>query len=109
MWRRLIYLAVLLLWILVMCFPVAAFVLATRGEINFGNSVRSGLRIFLVVEDEAQGVGFEWSRRLKTNPQCSKTRIRYLLWKGRETNPSTDYCLCYELGEDGSQITGNCQ
>lgn len=92
-----------------MCFPVVSFVLATRGEIKFGESVHSGLRIFLVMEDDVQGVGFEWSRRLKANPQCSKTGIRYLLWKGGEPNSSTDYCLCYEVGEDGSQITGNCQ
>ena len=109
MWRRLIYLGIILLWLLVMAFPIASFVLATRGEIRFGDSVHNGLRIFLVQEDDAQGIGFEWSRRLRADPQCTKTVVRYLIWEGGENEFYTDYCLCYEQAENGSQITGNCQ
>jgi hypothetical protein len=109
MWRRLIYLGVIFLWLLVMCFPFTAFILATRGEINIGGNVQSGLRIFLVQEDDAQGLGFEWSRRLRENPECSKTDVRYLLWEGGDNNFNIDYCLCYEQGENGSQITTTCQ
>jgi hypothetical protein len=109
MWRRLLYLGIILLWLIVMCFPITAFVLATRGEIKIGNNLQSGLRIFLVQGEEAQGVGFDWSRRLKENPQCSKTIVRYLLWEGGDENFNIDYCLCYEQGENGSQITSTCQ
>lgn len=109
MWRRIFYLGVILLWLIVMCFPITAFVLATRGEISVGDSVHSGLRIFLVQGEEAQGIGLEWSRRLRENPQCSKTVVRYLLWEGVEENINIDYCLCYEQEENGSQITSTCQ
>ncbi len=109
MWRRLIYLGVIFLWLLVICFPIASFALATRGEISFGDRVHSGLRIFLVQEDDAQGIGIEWSRRLRVNPQCSKTGVRYLLWEGRGSDFSTEYCLCYKQEENGSEVTSICQ
>lgn len=109
MWRRLIYLGIILLWLLVMCFPIVSFVLATRGEISVGDSIRSGLRVFLLQEDDAQGIGLEWSRRLRATPQCSKTIVRYLLWKGEGYEFNTDYCICYEQVENGLQLTGKCQ
>lgn len=109
MWRRLIYLVVILVWLIVMCFPISAFILATRGEIKVGEGVQSGLRIFLVQSDDAQGIGFDLSRRLREDPQCSKTSVRYLLWAGGENDFNIDYCLCYEPGENGSQITSTCQ
>lgn len=109
MWRRLIYLGAILLWLVVACFPLAAFVLATRSEVKIGSGDRNGIRIFLLQEENAGGLGIEWTRQYRLEPDCSKTTVRYLLWEGGEEDINVDYCLCDGLANDDLQILGTCQ
>lgn len=78
-----------------MLLPFLAFILAARGEVRIGGEERS-LRIFLVQEEEAQGVGISWERPLRDQTGCNKTRVTYLMWAGQAQN--TAYCLCPNTG-----------
>ncbi len=107
--RRLGYLAIIIIWLTLMCFPVLAFLIATRGEIRFGDITRSGIRVHLVQEVEAQGLGIEWSRRTNRQSNCSRTTVRYLLWEGESAGYNTEYCLCYDLAGQYPQVVGSCE
>ena len=92
--RRIGALLFVTFWLAVMAFPVVAFALATQEQISIGSADGRHLRLFLLQEDDASGVGFEWSRR--AGPDCLQTSIGYLLWEGDETDPGTSYCQCID-------------
>ena len=71
-----------------------ALVLANQQQIEIGSDVSSHIRIFLVQENEAQGVGVEWARPIRKAPSCSTTSVNYLLWEGEAE--SAAYCQCYD-------------
>ena len=92
--RRLAYFLVFLVWLLIMLFPVVAFVLATQGEIMVGKETNSHTRLFLLQEEDTEGVGIEWTRRARESPGCAQTSLIYLMWEGEGENAT--YCQCYD-------------
>ncbi|MEM7336779.1 MAG: hypothetical protein AAF490_32200 [Chloroflexota bacterium] len=90
-----------------MAFPITAFALSMRGEINFGQNPQRHLRLFMVQEEDASGVGIEWARTSR-NRDCAITSINYLMWDG-EGEP-TSFCQCYDptTGEPSSATLGRC-
>ena len=90
--RRLGYLGVFILWLIVMAFPFVAFTLATNGELKIGSE--SYLRLFLVQEVEASGVGFEWRRELFQPDNCLRTSVGFLMWEGQSEGVS--FCQCFD-------------
>jgi hypothetical protein len=92
--RRLLYGVIFIIWLVVMSFPVFAFLLATQGEIQFGNEPRSHLRLFLLQEPDVGGIGVEWTRSFLRQPTCSQTTVTYVLWEGEGDNVS--FCHCYD-------------
>ena len=90
--RRLLYLVAFIVWLLLMAFPFIAFTLATNGELRLGNE--SYLRLFLVQEAEANGVGFEWRRELFQPDDCLRTSVNFLMWEGESERVS--YCQCFD-------------
>lgn len=90
--RRLIYFVLVLLWLLVMSFPVIAVVLAAQGQIEVGSAASgSHVRLFLVQESDREGVGLEWTRPARRTG-CREGRISYLMWEGSGENAR--YCTC---------------
>lgn len=71
-----------------------ALVLATQNQIQLGSNPNRHLRIFMVQEDEAAGVGIEWARNGRTNSACTKTSVNYLLWEGEAE--SVSFCQCFD-------------
>ena len=106
--RPLAYLTFILAWLIVMSLPVVAFLLATRGEIQLGSNARSGVRVFLVQESEAQGIGVEWSRRHGDAVECARTTLRYFFWEGGEPGQGVEYCRCYDTGSGLAQESVAC-
>ena len=102
--RRLIYLSIFLLWALLMCFPIMAFAVAIRGQVEFGNAIR----IFLVQEDNSQGLGIQWNRSAGNQENCTKSSVRYFLWEGGDESLNIDYCQCYNDGDAMSSVNGLC-
>ena len=90
--RYLVRSAILVVWVLVMIFPFVAFTLATRGQLQIGSSEQRHIRLFMVQEKEANGVGVEWIRpHRRTN--CLQGSITYLMWAGEGDNVTFCQCL----------------
>ena len=106
--RRLGYISAVLIWLLVMCLPVLAFVLAIRGELKLGDLQETHIRIFMVQGDEQSGLGVEWSRRTNDNADCLKSSLRYLLWAGDGEAVNVDYCQCFKNIEGQAVYDGPC-
>lgn len=98
--KRLGYLIVVVLWILLVSFPVVAFLLATQGQIEIGDA-SGGIRLFLLQDADNRGLGFQWTRSYDNpNPgsqisaDCARTTLRYFLWDGDASGQNLDYCQC---------------
>ncbi|MFN2221957.1 MAG: hypothetical protein ACK2UH_05365, partial [Candidatus Promineifilaceae bacterium] len=63
MLRRLVYLIVIILFLVVMTLPIFAFVLAARGELMIGSDQGNYLRLFMVNTDQAEGIGLQRVRQ----------------------------------------------
>lgn len=101
--KRASYLLVIVLWLILISFPVVAFFLATQGQIQIGDS-SSGIRLFLLQEIDNQGLGLQWTRPYDNNQgegslagsECSQTSLRYFLWDGDGQSQNSDYCQCHD-------------
>jgi hypothetical protein len=91
--RRLVYGLIMLVWLVVMISPAFAFVLAARGELQFGSSSGNQVRFFMIQQADADGVAVEWTRPLRQDNRCLLTTVRYWLWQG-EGEPVSS-CRCY--------------
>lgn len=98
--RRFAYVLAVLLWLIVMSFPVVAFVLATQQELQIGSDAGTHLRLFLVQEAETEGVGIQWTRPGGQTDNCFQSRLTYLMWEGE--GEKATYCQCYD--ENGNTI-----
>ena len=103
--RRLSYLIIVIVWLLVMAFPIFAFTLAGRGEMTFGDTAGSHVRLFLLREADVEGVGVEWTRPLRSQPTCTHTSVTYFLWQGQ--NQNTHYCQCFDKNS-GQALPATC-
>ncbi|MBI4769290.1 MAG: hypothetical protein HY784_02475 [Chloroflexi bacterium] len=81
-----------------------ALALAARGEVLWQRGSASD-RLFLINEQEAQGLGLESVRpyRGPGGAACTRTSDRFFLWRGSGENAT--YCECQTAG--GPQI-GSC-
>ena len=80
-----------------MSFPILAFSLADKEQLRLGENIR----IFLVQEADAEGVGLEWTRPSRQQADCTWTTVNYFLWEGRGEN--TRYCQCFD-GRTGQPL-----
>jgi hypothetical protein len=100
--KRLLYLTIFFLWLLVMSLPVTMVVLARNGSVQIGNENRTNLRLFMVQEDRENGVGVAITRA--TREKCLRTSLVYLMWEGEGENSS--YCQC--LDDQGQILSTDC-
>jgi len=99
--RRLLYFLLLLIWLLIMSFPLVAVILATQGQLEIGNEGAGvHVRLFLVQESDQEGVGVEWSSPVGAEG-CRQGRIAYVMWEGDGVNAR--YCTCVDTS--GSVIS----
>ena len=103
--RRLLYSVILLVWLVVMSLPLVAIVLASRGELDIG-SERRHVRLFMVQEDESQGVGIQWTRPRLFEPDCLKTNLNYVMWVGEGENAT--YCQCADAQTGALTSSSGC-
>jgi hypothetical protein len=98
----------LLLWLFLLSLPALAFILAAQGQIQIGNEGNNHLRIFLLQERSAEGVGFELVRPISVDLPCSQTTIRYLMWEGEPENVTFCHCLDLQTGSALPATSGRC-
>ena len=103
--RRILYFLFFLLWLAVMAFPITAFTLATNGELQLGGDQRH-LRLFMVQEDQNQGVGIQWTRPQRGDVPCLKTNLTYLMWSGE--GQGTTFCQCFDPQTNAPLAANSC-
>ena len=88
--------------------PLLAFSLAARNQLQWGVAEGDHIRLFLIQEIDAEGIGVELARMASDNPACLETDVRYFMWSGAPEN--TRYCQCRNAasGELLSSTTGAC-
>lgn len=93
--RRVGIILFLLLWFFLISLPAFAMLLTVRGQIQLGQE-DNRLRVFLLQEQDAEGVGFELARPYRPNDSCDQISLRYIMWVGEPKNVT--FCQCIETG-----------
>ena len=108
--KRLGYVILLIVWLIIMVFPTFAFFLATQGELQFGSNPRSHVRVFMVQEESSSGIGVEWVRSARRTENCTQTTLRYFLWEGSNAGNNVEFCQCFAPDTDAplSAEEGRC-
>jgi len=101
-------LLIILIWLFIISLPLFAFVIAARQQIQLGRGEHNHIRLFLMQEKDAEGVGFEWSRPFSTKPPCTQTTVRYFMWTGEPENVTFCQCFDSESTEALPAILGSC-
>jgi hypothetical protein len=106
-WLKRLFSAVfLVVWLVIMLFPCMAFRLAMQTEVQVGSNVR----VFLIAEDNEEGIGVEWKRPFTaTNQQCVQTAVHYFMWTGEGEDAIFCQCTDSNTGEQLPSITGACE
>ena len=107
--RHGIYLIIILLWVILMSFPIIAFVLATRGELAAGDANEAGFRLFLLSNTDVQGIGFERRKRIDREDNCLESTIKYFLWEGENQNLDITFCQCFDKDTGFAEPSKACQ
>jgi hypothetical protein len=94
--RRFGYLFIFIIWLIIMSFPAVAFVLATQGQLQLGSSEQRHLRLFLLEDSEAEGVGIEWARAARGHAGCVRTSVNYIMWAGTSEQKNVSFCQCFD-------------
>lgn len=71
--------------------------LLTNGEIRFGGQEATATRLWLVSDDQAQGLGISRPEVVSSSASqlCVRTNTRFLLWRSDGSLSSVSYCECY--------------
>jgi hypothetical protein len=106
--RRLLYLFLILVWFMLISIPMIAFTLAARQQIQVGPAEGNHVRLFLIQERDAEGIGLETRRSAGHDANCMQASVRYLMWAGTPENVT--YCQCIDTasGELQSAVPGKC-
>jgi hypothetical protein len=99
--RRLVYLVIFLAWLVLVSLPFFAFNLAARQQLQLGSSEGSHLRIFVLQEPSAEGIGVEWARPASVRASCMQTDLRYFMWEGEPDNVA--FCQCFDTATGAAQ------
>jgi hypothetical protein len=106
--RRLAYLLGILLWLLVLSIPFFMFALAARQQLQIGAAQENHIRLFLIQEKDAEGIGLEIARPEPDNPNCAQTSVRYFMWSGEPENVTFCHCFDPQTGHSLSATPGAC-
>jgi hypothetical protein len=106
------------LWLCVMTLPLAAVILAMRGELTWRRGPFTEDRLWLVHsapalgQGDEQGLGYS-AARVIANPRaasgavCVRTRVYFWLWRGK--SETLEFCDCYLPASGGGYAaSGGC-
>lgn len=96
--RRLAYTLAILVWLIIMTIPIFTFSLAAQQQLQLGSAEDNHIRIFLIQEKSAEGIGLEIARPVSSTPGCTQTSVNYFMWSGEPQNVT--YCQCTDLQSD---------
>lgn len=84
--------------------------LVTTGELRFGQNETLGARLWLVNEDENEGLA--WSSGEVVREQgadvCVETEVHFLLWRSDGSQQDLTFCNCYTRADQQFVFQGAC-
>ena len=89
--------------------PVLALLLAVRGELSWNLGDYRQHRVWVVMEEDERGLGWEVRRRVSRSNQdtCLQTTVGFWLWQGQPN--SSIFCECYRSHSSGDMdYLGSC-
>lgn len=94
-------------WFILIMMPTFAIFLASRQQIDvdIGNTK---LRIFLLQQANAEGLGIESTHPSKVNANCQQTSVRYLMWVGESENVIFCHCQDPQTNSSIPAFNGSC-
>ncbi len=106
--KRLLMGLFVLVWLVLMITPAMAFVLAARGQLQLGPQDGRHVRVFLLEDADAEGVGLERARPVAppqdaVGASCLQNSVSYWIWSG-ERDDSQDVSFCQCFGPDGGAL-----
>lgn len=107
--RRILYLLMILIWLFLISLPLFAFSLAARNQFQWGTPESSHIRLFLIQERDAEGIGLEITRSVTTDPVCLATTVRYVMWAGSADDVAFCQCSDNESGYMLPAVPGTCR
>jgi hypothetical protein len=108
--RRFGYALIVIVWLALMLLPILAFILAARGELMIGDVQASNIRLFMVNEDEAKGIGFQRVKKVDSESDgCFQTSVKYLLWEGQDSGLNISFCACYDPDTGYADASRTCE
>jgi hypothetical protein len=102
------YILVIIIWLVLMSLPIFSILLATRIQLQVGSTEGEHIRIFLVQENDAEGIGLELKRSDSFDPACAQTSVRYIMWKGNPENVIFCQCIDPDTGNVLSAVPEAC-
>ena len=84
-------------WIAILSLPALALLLAVRGELSWHPGEHRAYRVWLVMEQEERGLGWEVRREASRSVErvCLQTTVGFLLWRGQAQQNGSSFCECY--------------
>ena len=84
-------------WIAVLSLPVLGLLLAVRGELSWQPGENRAYRLWLVMEKEERGLGWEVRRAVSRSMEsvCLQTTVGFWLWRGQGQQTGSSFCECY--------------
>lgn len=106
--KRLLIGLFIVVWLVLLFTPAVAFLLAARGQIQVGPQEGRHVRVFLLEDAEAEGLGLERARPVPppqdvVGASCLQTSVSYWLWSGGP-DESQDVAFCQCFGPDGGAL-----
>lgn len=101
MLRRALLIVLVLVWLFIMLLPTLAFVLVRNGQVQVGSPDGRHVRLFLLQDASAEGLGLERARTVQApadappSTSCLRTSVHFWLWSGEEASGAT-YCQCID-------------
>ena len=98
-------------WIAILSLPALGLLLAVRGEISWQPGENHAYRVWVVMEQEERGVGWEVKRTASRSVEqvCLQTTVGFWLWRSQGQQTRSSFCECYRLRPDTEmEYLGTC-
>ena len=86
-----------------------AFSLAAKTELQLRPDYGGHIRLFLIQELDAEGIGLEIAQRDSEQAGCLQTSVRYFMWTGVPEDVLFCHCMEAKSGNVRSSNQGVCR
>ncbi len=95
--RGLLWALAMVVWIAILSLPALGLLLAVRGELRWQPGEHRAYRVWVVMEQEERGLGWETRRAVSRSMErvCLQTTVGFWLWREQGQQTGSSFCECY--------------